>query len=805
MRIILTENPLAPSYAPPASFGAAARLASGRPVWIAPAEPGVPPEVLAYRLRFTVDEAAPARIHVSADERYELWFDGERLGRGPERGSARAWFYETYELALTPGDHVLVARVWRLGQLAPLAQVSLAPGFLLAAEPPFVELLATGAAPWEVKRLDGYSFTSSQHGRHAAWFSGPNQTTDAAHFPWGVEEGAGAGWGPVVPRMEDAGAFFGIASVHPLVPAMLPEQIAAPRTAGVVRYVAASEWDDPQVVAVTPGKNSTAEVTSWQELVDGTASMTIPPNTRRQIVIDLGRYTCAYPELVTSGGAGATVTIGWAEALFQEPEGRTKGQRDQVEGRYFISLMRDTFRPDGGENRRFTSLWWRAGRFVQLLVATGGEPLTITSFGMEETRYPLEMESRLATSDGRLDQVLPILLRGLQMCAHETYMDCPYYEQLMYAGDTRLESLITYAITRDDRLPRKALRLFDLSRLPSGETQARYPSRDVQVIPPFALWWVAMVHDFALWRDDQAFVRSLLSGVRAVLNGFIDLLDDERLLVAPPGWNFTDWVPGWRLGNPPDAASGTSGLLNWHLIYTLNLAAQLEEWVGEPEFAGSFARHRDRLATQVTRRFWDEERGLFADDRSREHFSEHTQCLALLSGMVDATRHARVAHGLLSDPRLTRTTIYFSHYLFETYRILDRADALFDRLQLWFDLPEQGFTTTPEQPEPSRSDCHGWGAHPLFHSFATLLGVRPASPGFSTVEITPLLGPLESMTGSLVHPRGQIDVQLRVQAGRLAGSIRLPAGITGTLRYADASQPLGSGLQQIDLEPATDD
>ena len=37
------------------------------------------------------------------------------------------------------------------------------------------------------------------------------------------------------------------------------------------------------------------------------------------------------------------------------------------------------------------------------------------------------------------------------MCAHETYMDCPYYEQMMYVGDTRLEVLTTYAISRDDR------------------------------------------------------------------------------------------------------------------------------------------------------------------------------------------------------------------------------------------------------------------------------------------------------------------------------------------------------------------
>jgi len=52
---------------------------------------------------------------------------------------------------------------------------------------------------------------------------------------------------------------------------------------------------------------------------------------------------------------------------------------------------------------------------------------------------PTRKESAIATKDGRIDSIVPLALRALQMCAHETFMDCPYYEQLMFAGDTRLE------------------------------------------------------------------------------------------------------------------------------------------------------------------------------------------------------------------------------------------------------------------------------------------------------------------------------------------------------------------------------
>src|SRR3982750_4240157 len=57
------------------------------------------PVVVAYRGYFRVEgEEETFRLHVSADERYQLWLDGVMIGRGPERGDADHWFFETYEV-----------------------------------------------------------------------------------------------------------------------------------------------------------------------------------------------------------------------------------------------------------------------------------------------------------------------------------------------------------------------------------------------------------------------------------------------------------------------------------------------------------------------------------------------------------------------------------------------------------------------------------------------------------------------------------------------------------------------------------
>jgi alpha-L-rhamnosidase len=201
----------------------------------------------------------------------------------------------------------------------------------------------------------------------------------------------------------------------------------------------------------------------------------------------------------------------------------------------------------------------------------------------------------------------------------------------------------------------------------------------------------------------------------------------------------------------------------------------------------------------AVRAFWNEQRGLFADDLSHQHFSEHTQCLAILSGCLPPDRQARLAQTLTQPNDLAKTTIYFSHYLFETLRVLKRPDLILQRLDEWYRLTQNGLKTTIESPEPTRSDCHAWGAHPVFHFYASILGIRPAVPGFAQVTIEPHLGTLTQAEGRLVHPRGEISVRCQRDGKTLQVEVLLPMGITGTLVAGETRLPIPEGYSQHEV------
>jgi len=762
---------------------------------------GDEPVVWAFRREFEVSRKSVIRMHVTADQRYDLYLNGERIAWGSERGDPANWFYETCDLTLPKGSHTLVARVWWTGfdRLAHLGHATARPAFLLHAEGIWSERLDTGIADWQVCELKGYSFVLPEI-KNAFWAVGGRTVLDTRKHSWDFEKGVGDKWSaaePVAPT-----CFRAAGDEQPiqwlLRPSTLPAMFEKTHMPGLVRHVEKAEAKvDFEAVRVLTEANDAAAVKEWTALLRGRGKVKVPAETRLRVLIDLDNYYCAWPQLFFSGGLAAEVRLNWAESLFEEENGFVKGNRDAIEGKYFRG-MSDRVICDGSAGRCFEPLWWEAGRYLQLEIQTGAEALQIDGLALRETHYPHKYESRFSSSDPRWNDIFRLSKRVLEMCSHESYMDCPYYEQLMYAGDTRIEILTTYATTRDDRLPRKALELFDRSRSEAGLTMARCPTRIKQVIPPFSLWWIQMVHDFSMWRNDPAFVRARMAGVRAVLEAFRECINAEGLLVAPLGWNFLDWVPGWTSGMPPSAISGSCASHNLQLVWTLKLAAELEEQMGEPLLARRNRETAKQIAAATLATFWDAGRNLFAEDSGHSLYTEHAQCMALLSDILPKRQQRAVVESLLSAADLSRATVYYRFYLFETLYRMALPEEIYERLQLWFDLPGQGLRTVVESPEPTRSDCHAWGAHPMYHAYASFCGIRPASPGFAAIEIAPQPGPLDKLQAKMVHPQGWIEIDLQRDGKEWRGTVSTPPGVPSRLRLLQGVEfSWDGGVQQV--------
>ena len=88
-----------------------------------------------FRKSFNLEEIPSSMIiHVSADNRYKLFVNGNLASLGPARGDVYNWNFETVDISkfLRKGKNVLAAVVWNYGDKKPVAQMSLnKTGFIL--------------------------------------------------------------------------------------------------------------------------------------------------------------------------------------------------------------------------------------------------------------------------------------------------------------------------------------------------------------------------------------------------------------------------------------------------------------------------------------------------------------------------------------------------------------------------------------------------------------------------------------------------------------------------------------------------
>jgi hypothetical protein len=322
-----------------------------------------------------------------------------------------------------------------------------------------------------------------------------------------------------------------------------------------------------------------------------------------------------------------------------------------------------------------------------------------------------------------------------------------------------------------------------------------------QIIPPFSLIYVAMVHDYLMHRDDAAFVRARLAGVRGILDWFGRHVDSTGMLGPMPYWNYVDWSPRWDRGVPPGADAGHSATISLLYAYALQRAAELETAVGDGGAAAAYRGRAIMMRGAVRARAWDPARGLFRDAPDTTAYSQQTNVLAVLVDAVPVAQQRAVMERVLSDTTLTPASYYFSFYLFEALQKAGLGERYVELLAPWQAMLRLGLTSAPENPEPTRSDTHAWAAHPNYGLLATVLGVRPSTPGFRSVRIAPALGPLQRAEGRVPHPLGDIEVKLaRVGARGLSADVTLPRGLSGQLDWHAQSHVLRPGRQVIRID-----
>jgi hypothetical protein len=724
-------------------------------------------------------------VHVSADNRYKLYINGVYVCNGPARSHLFKWNFESIDISsyLHPGKNSISSIVWNFAGHRPVAQISGQAGFIIQGNSKVEHIVNTDTS-WLVLKDNAYKPLSVNINQF--YVVGPGEEFNCEKHPWNWmnEDFATSEWKQAqeVETAKPVGCMgeWGGASLHLLSQREIPLMEEKNQRFFKVRRTDISNIPEG--------------------FLKGEAPITISANSKVKILVDQNSLTTAYPILNFSKGGKSTLKLTYAESLFDS--NGDKGNRNNIENKHIIGNS-DVVFCDGGNNRVFQTLWWRTFRYVELEIETKDEPLVLNDFYSIFSAYPFEEKASFNCDNSQLKDIWNVGWHTQRLCANETFFDCPYYEQLQYIGDARIQALVSTYVSGDSRLTRNAISILHDSQMPLGITQSRYPSSQAQIIPTFSLVWVTMVYDYWMLNDDPVFVKSMIPGMQETLNWFRSRLDSTGMLGPVEWWNFVDWVysKGWENGSPSAARTGNSSIISLQFVYTLEKAADVFEAYKMNDIADDYRNLADKIKKSVYQRCFDSNRGLIADSPEKATFSQHANILGILTNTFPQTADkTKIINTILSDKDLAQCTLYFKFYLFEALEKAGHADELIPALTPWKKMVDGGLSTFAETPDPTRSDCHAWSASPVYYFLSQVAGIKPASPGFKTVTVEPNFGDLKTIDAAMPHKLGLIQVKLqRTKENSVSGEIILPDQLKGIFIWKGGQRQLKGGINKINI------
>lgn len=734
-----------------------------------------------YRYVFSCGEEGHLTVGLTANSRYRLWVNGSPILSGPCRGDRWRQYYETVDLTpyLMIGKNVLAAQVLfcdpaaaprQGGPRSPLFSVATLPsGHRLAVagtvfnkkNEPLTEV-TTGVASWKVFLDNSYYLICSSPVNEN--LGAITERLDFNRIP--------ALWKDV--DFDDSSWPEG-AAIEPVLPDVFMEAVGLYGNYRIRQRPIPLLFEQEEELCAELGK----------PVFGDDVAVTVPPHTKKKFLFDGGSLFNAYPRYRFTGGKQTKVTFTYFEKFVSSDLKRHVKRDDYQKGDIGENGQVDIITLSG-QPVVYEPFWYRTMRFLNIEVETKEESLVFFRPIIRKTGYPLNPASFVLSSASWVRPLWEMCVRTLQNCMMETYMDCPFWEQMQYPMDTRLQALFTYVCSTDTKLARKALEDFHCSVIPDGLVQGKAPSGYPQIISTFSLYYIFMIADFFDHTDDESVIRAYRADMDKVLEYYGGRVGKSGLVEHIGYWPFVDWQPAWGscTGRPAAIDAGPSTVINLMYAFALRVAARLNRETNRVGLAQEYDNRAQKITLMIQTLCWDGEKKMYREGPTFQQFSQHAQSWAVLNDMLPQ-KDAKVLM-----KRSFRSDVLQCGFStsFELFRACEKSGCYAEtksQWRKWIQLIDEHCTTCPETPENARSECHAWSALPMYEMIHTMAGIRKKKAGSREIEISPNMELLPDLEGAAVTEHGIIRFSYRRQKNSTAYKILMPKGLSGTFVYPD--------------------
>ncbi len=533
-------------------------------------------------------------------------------------------------------------------------------------------------------------------------------------------------------------------------------------------------------------------------------------------VIDLGKVYAGVPEIHFSGGtSGTQIKILGGYTLSNGYVSTSTVQNTDMS--YYFIL--------NGGTAVFKPMVYLGMRYIQ--VNNSPNELNTDNVKFVARHYELDPDrSSFSSSNEMLNQVWDLMKRSLVVGSQESFVDTPTREKGGFLGDSWSVGSSAMQVMGERVMNFRILNEFITSQKQywsDGRLNAVYPNVDGgRDIPDYTQMFLFWVWDYYMQTGNVEFLQSNYNEIFNVANYVSNHINSTTGLIhkltggtSSYKYGIIDWPKNMRYGYDTSVDSRT--VMNAYAYQDFTIMAQIAEVLGITDVQEEYNEKANNIKVAINDRLIDEQGvyidGLYSDYSQSSNASQHANMLPLALGIVP-DQYQNNVETLVKDKEMSVGMVTL-RWLPEAIGYSEEGEHLIDlytnsQWDGWAKIIALGGTMTWESWDAlytGESMSHPWGAVGLIGLQQFVLGVKALKCQHELIQIKPLWfgEQLTNVNGIVPTDRGDIDISWEKNESVYNMTVIIPDNMTGKI-YIPIGDATGDKIllndSEIDYEVA---
>ena len=518
------------------------------------------------------------------------------------------------------------------------------------------------------------------------------------------------------------------------------------------------------------------------------------------ILYDFGKETFGYLTLKNLSGKGII------DIYYGESPGEAKDKaycetldKLQLEAGQVTDLAIRQTSPLSGIENEYTLENSKAFRYVYITHEPG---VQIGEVSMQYEYLPEEYRGTFRCNVEELNRIWEVGAYTMHLTTREFFIDGIKRDRWVWSGDAIQSYLMNYYLFFDSESVKRTIWLL------RGKDPVTSHSNTIM---DYTFYWFLSVYDYYLYSGDRQFVNQLYPRMQTMMDYVLGRTNKNGMVEGMSGdWVFVDWADGYL---DKKGELSFEQVLFCRSLETMALCAGL---VGDRTNQQKYEKLAATLKAKLETTFWNASKQALVHNSingvQSDAVTRYANMFSVFFNYLTPEKQQAIKHSvLLNDSILKITTPYMRFYELEALCALGEQETVMQEMKAyWGGMLKEGATSFWEKYNPKESGtqhlsmygrpygkslCHAWGASPIYLLGKYYLGVKPVKEGYKEFSITPVLGGLKWMEGSVPTPNGNIHIHMdrkmiKVRATEGKGyltikSCRQPKANIGTVEKID--------------------